>query len=66
MVVSCIPAAAAMVLGSRLSGGLAAGAAQDARLISVWVGLGVLMLLRWGTIAVPLARRDPPFDKLGA
>lgn len=66
MVAACIPAAGAMLLGSRLSAGLAAGAALDAQLISVWVGLGTLMLLRWMTIYIPLVRRDPPFDQLGA
>lgn len=66
MVMACLPAGAAMLLGSRLSAGLAAGAAQDGQLIAVWAGLALLMLGRFLTIYVPLVARRPPFDKLEA
>ena len=66
MLAACLPAGAAMLLGARLSAGMAPGAAADGQLIAVWVGLALLMLGRFLSIAVPLAAARPPFDKLEA
>lgn len=64
MVLACIPAAAAMLAGSRLAASSAA--AMDGQLQAVWVGLAVLMSLRFFTIWLPLQLRRWPFDRLPA
>ena len=65
---ACLPACATMLAGSRLlglgSGAADAAAAADGQLLAVWGGLGCLMLLRFGTLYVPLLARRPPFDAL--
>lgn len=69
MFLACIPAGGAMLLFSRIMASqLAAGssAALDVQLQSVWVGLSLLMLLRFLTIWLPLSLRRWPFDKLEA
>lgn len=66
MVAACIPACATMLLGSRLAAGLGPAAAMDGQLVAVWAGLGLLMLLRFLTIWVPLVGRKGPFAQLEA
>jgi hypothetical protein len=66
MTTACIPALAAMLVGTRLAAGLAPAAALDGQLAAVWLGLGCLMLLRFATLYIPLRMGQPPFDKLGS
>ena len=66
MVAAVLPAGGVMLLGSRWAASLPAGAAADVQLAAVWVGLALLMLLRWATVWLPLMLRAPPFDQLQA
>lgn len=64
MVLACLPAGSVMIIGSRLASG--STAALDSQLQAVWLGLALLMLLRFLTIWLPLQLRRWPFDKLEA
>lgn len=61
MLVSAAPAITVMVVGSRVVA--AAGGGFDGQLGAVWIGLGVVMALRFLTIYLPLRRRATPFDE---